>query len=1152
MGQDHSLTTGQTPITSQTPPEVDPADPNPGNRVPADPTNPGVTGAREGTVISDGSHVPEVGPGQQAPVPIGHLGHYALLQKLGQGGMGAVYRARHERLDKMVAIKILPPDCMNDPQAVSRFQREMRAVGKLQHPNIVIAHDAGESNDCHFLVMELIDGCDLGALARENGPLPVPTACELIRQAAIGLQHVYELGLVHRDIKPSNLMLAHAQRGLNPTVKILDMGLALLEEVSPVGEELTSTGQVMGTLDYMAPEQSTDTHTVDIRADLYSLGASLFRLLVGRPPLADMRHSSILKKLSALANEKPPDVRTLRPDCPEALAILISRLLSKNPEERPFPPIALAAELAPFCDGADLKGLLEGTLPKWTVSASNPPPSSINDCRASQLTAKLTDPKHMVSASHGNGNRFRWKIASAAAVGAFSLGTILVILANKEGPEPPVQIAKGSDLAINRLTSAAETQITPDERARSSTPSTPSEPVTLSESDLLRRAVTAIRSAGGSGLISIDNGSGRFLESAADLDQPLFAGKQLGLRSVFFLKRSVPMGTIQAIADLKSVGTLSFVETDLDDDGLLTLSSIRQLNTLQLVNNQVTSAGVVRFASTPRNTKVLYLHLLPLTVRDLREISQGLQELTSLHCAGIEASPQLSRVLSGFPHLTSLTVRGQICTPQFMKDLLRDCPNVSEIGLQGHVTHDSVQAIAFNPKITSLLFDKVFTSDPGTFSALKLLSQLKKITISRELSASEWEEFVLNFNQPQLEIARSKIAQEQIERLSQVKTLRSLQFTESAYDAERLDQLLALHPDLSIVIDKKEYRPNPDSLASKMADRAAAEWVLSVGGEVDVKPADNIIRYHIRHPEALPKGPFRLYGINLTGKNLTLDGLKLIAALPSIYELRLDGTDLDDAGLEALSPLKEVANFRVPNTKVTESALIHFSSRNRNTSVICLNGIPLTAQGLSKMGPRFPNVWLLEVGKLKDTQSLAVALETFPLLGKLFIDSELITPQFVRDMKNHCSKVTALGLRGETTSTTIHNLGAHPQMTSVSFSPDSKFDQETLSAFKEVPRLRSVTFARSLTAPELSTLIECSAIETVSYFHPPEAQPNLESFVKMKSLKKLSLLGVNPEPGVFESIARQRPDLQILHHNRRWTPPGASQSPKNAESETPE
>jgi serine/threonine protein kinase len=208
------------------------------------------------------------------------VGPYRLLEPLGAGGMGTVYRALHTHLGKVVALKLLRSSWRDVPEAVGRFRREMRAAGRLRHPNLVEAYDAG-AEGVPYLAMELVAGLDVARLLQGHpgGRLAVADACEVVRQAAAGLQHAFENGLVHRDLKPSNLLLTP-----DGTVKVLDLGLALPRSATPGQADLTGAGQFLGTPDYMAPEQLLDPHTVDVRADLYSLGATLYHLLAGRPP----------------------------------------------------------------------------------------------------------------------------------------------------------------------------------------------------------------------------------------------------------------------------------------------------------------------------------------------------------------------------------------------------------------------------------------------------------------------------------------------------------------------------------------------------------------------------------------------------------------------------------------------------------------------------------------------------------------------------------------------------------------------------------------------------------------------------------------------------------------------------------------------------
>ncbi len=277
--------------------------------------------------------------------PVRVLGEYELLEKLGAGGMGVVYKARHRRLDRLVALKLLPPRPDHSERTVDRFLREMRAAGSVDHPNVVDAQDAGESDGIVYLAMKLIVGTDLARLVKERGPLPVGEACDAMRQVALGLAHLAERGLVHRDIKPSNLM-----RTPEGVVKILDLGLARWRAEYSAGNDLTVGGQTLGTPEFLAPEQLDRAAEVDTRADLYGLGGTLYFLLTGTVPFAD-RHG-LFAKLEAVKRETPPAVRSLRPEVPPALAILVKRLLAKKPSDRPQTPEEVAAALAAFSAGA--------------------------------------------------------------------------------------------------------------------------------------------------------------------------------------------------------------------------------------------------------------------------------------------------------------------------------------------------------------------------------------------------------------------------------------------------------------------------------------------------------------------------------------------------------------------------------------------------------------------------------------------------------------------------------------------------------------------------------------------------------------------------------------------------------------------------------
>lgn len=274
------------------------------------------------------------------------VGQYDLLEPLGHGGMGVVWKALHRHLGQTVAIKFLRPDAVSDPQALSRFYGEMRAVGRVVHPHIVRALDAGEYDGQHVLVMEYVDGVTLRDLLRK--PESVAVGCEIIRQAALGLSAIHAAGMVHRDLKPSNLFLTDG--GI---IKILDLGLArgLLGDDE---RDLTLTGYLLGTVDYMSPEQSQDPRGVDARSDLYSLGCTLHGILAGKPPFSGPS-LTLEARLRAHRETPPAPLTELRTDVPAELSDLVLRLLAKDPRDRVQSADELARMLSAFAAGVDLR-----------------------------------------------------------------------------------------------------------------------------------------------------------------------------------------------------------------------------------------------------------------------------------------------------------------------------------------------------------------------------------------------------------------------------------------------------------------------------------------------------------------------------------------------------------------------------------------------------------------------------------------------------------------------------------------------------------------------------------------------------------------------------------------------------------------------------
>jgi serine/threonine-protein kinase len=361
------------------------------------------------------------------------VGPYVLLARLGEGAMGKVYKARHHFLGRVAALKVFRKGLLEErgPEGLARIYQEVEAAGRLSDPHVIHAYDAGPAGTAHFLAMEYHESIDLARYVMQSGPLPVEQACDYIRQAALGLQHAHERGLVHRDIKPSNLLVAlpamwksGPPQGASPwgLVKILDLGLARLSQTLRSSKNLTLEGHVMGTPDYMAPEQAEDPHRADIRADLYSLGCTLYFMLTGQPPFVG---GNFLEKVNRHRTEMPPAVDRLRPDVSAEVAGVLRRLLAKAPEQRFQRPAEVAEALAVAGRAPATPAEIFGDLETYVGGSTIEKPA----------VAALSHP-----AGPPQRRRLRYIIAGGAVLALFLIGFLSVAhFAGKmpeRGPEP--------------------------------------------------------------------------------------------------------------------------------------------------------------------------------------------------------------------------------------------------------------------------------------------------------------------------------------------------------------------------------------------------------------------------------------------------------------------------------------------------------------------------------------------------------------------------------------------------------------------------------------------------------------------------------------------------------------------------------------------
>ncbi len=346
------------------------------------------------------------------------LGPYKILREIGRGAMGTVYEANHAQLERRVALKVLPPELATSPKRLQRFRREMAAVGRLDHPNIVLATDAGEIDGLCYIAMQFVDGPDLEQVLEEIGRFEPADACEIVRQTALGLEHIGQQELVHRDIKPSNILLTRTGQA-----KILDLGIAMLRNAEQLDTSMTVVGSMMGTPDYIAPEQITQCADVDIRADIYSLGCTLYCLLSGKSPFNGPGYTTLTAKLLAHASKTPPSLAEAHAEIPEGIVALVEQMMSKHADDRPATPGEIAKLLAPFCKGADLVPIATGQR-KGAPLKPLDLPTAVETEKALEAKAKADSQEEKSLVQKFDRQKFIWGGAVAAALaGVLWLGT---------------------------------------------------------------------------------------------------------------------------------------------------------------------------------------------------------------------------------------------------------------------------------------------------------------------------------------------------------------------------------------------------------------------------------------------------------------------------------------------------------------------------------------------------------------------------------------------------------------------------------------------------------------------------------------------------------------------------------------------------------
>jgi serine/threonine protein kinase len=595
------------------------------------------------------------GTGDTADNPPESIGPYRLLELIGRGGMGNVYRALHTELDKIVAVKLLPEGAAG-AAAESRFQRESKAVGKLSHPNIVTAFDAGEFDSRRFLAMEYVDGINLSQLVKRFGPLRMPDVCELIRQAATGLEYVHQQGMVHRDVKPSNLMLT-----CEGTVKLLDLGLALAGTVSAPADGNPADDEVLGTFAYMAPEQFLDSATVDRGADVYGLGATLAVLLSGKLPRFDAPRNESGREIDSLEQWAVTTLRDTRSDVPETLLHVLQRMTAAVPAQR-IPTCAEAADkLRPFARDSDLRRLASLFLPDDSGGRRREfGRAAHKDKFATRRPVWRTPIALVIYAGLGIAAAF-FAVQSIADRGQESVE-------EPEGGRQPIEsrlpagrfVSTEGSVGFRTQRAAAEWVLKRGGFVKPHGHPKVRRPAQLPAGDFLVQAVEFYG-----------------LRDIADSDLAVIV-PLLHLQELNLARTSVSNAALKEIGRKPTLLYLHLNFTKVDDSGLKHLASLKELKLLSLKHTGVSDAGVPDIA---RLTEVDYLDISETRVGNTGLAAlKPLNKLRTLKLAATKITDAGIPHLTAFPKLRRLDLAGTQITDRSVA-VLGECKTLIELRL---------------------------------------------------------------------------------------------------------------------------------------------------------------------------------------------------------------------------------------------------------------------------------------------------------------------------------------------------------------------------------------------------------------------------------------------------------------------------------------
>ena len=1093
------------------------------------------------------------------------LGNYVILDKLGQGGMGTVFKARHRRMNRLVALKVLPQSLSSLPEAIARFQREVEAAARLQHPNIAAAYDADEASGVHFLVMEYVDGPTLANYIKQRGPLPTTIAVRLAAQAARGLAAAHAQGIVHRDIKPSNIMLS--RQGV---LKVLDMGLAQVRgpETLELTSDVTQTGRVMGTVDYMAPEQARDAKNVDLRADIYRLGCTLYYLATGQTPAPG---GSAAEKLLWHQAAIPLALSAAGVSSTPRLDDIVLRMMAKKVEDRPLSMHDVAEELercVPDLPTADSALLLDGMdlvteHGASTLYGSNYGQATMHnlgDTLVSKAGRPVTKPSGPASPQSRT-----WLYAGGLAVTALVAAVIAApFFMNK--PEPAPQPADKSTLFVRVDGEPAEVHVDgvllgrttgngqelqlnvePGERTvqiRRSGFEDYERRVKVGADEPFRLAAM-LKKVGvapatpvsihapyekvlnwvfnNRGQVTATSGVGQKYQLTALSQLPAVP---LEIQAIKLDGSGVRDADLAALADVPDILDLSLANTPITDAGLVHLEKLRRLQRLNLSKTGVKSAGL---EAVKRLSALVELNLDGTEIDD-----QGLRKLSSM--------PRLERLfltdtpiitdlgiapLKSLKSLKLLTLNGTSLSDALHKDLSAALPDL-EIAWDGADVERGVAQRLLGKGATLAILDRAGQLQKGIASVESLPSG--RVTIK----------------EADLSTARG-INDDDVKQLQNLSAVESLSLAGASLKPDGLAPLFGLQSlrklDLGtlnlqpqMVTQLKQTLKNCNVVIREPADVEFAKQILTAGGAINIQLAEQGTVYNdVRDPARLPAARFLLRGIkldelpavndalfgrlgelpslellSLRGTAITDDGLAKISACRSLKDLTLSGTKITADGLAHLVPLTKLAQLYLAETQIGGAGVRRLGELPSLTD-LSLQGVKLTDGDLTQL-KRLDKLKFLDLSNTPITDAALEPLSGLPSLTSLRIVQTDVTDAGWEEFK---SRLTGCNVQGDPLDP--QRLAAKwfvERKGTVILAGPTSDEVIKVATLKDVPRepcrilsidLANSTLGRTELAPRLAS---CPTVASLNLSSTSLLEADLGFLRAMTGLKDLRLAGL--------------------------------------------